>query len=176
MKTLILYFTTDGQTKKITDKLAEQISHEVEVISLQDQTVNFAEKLADAAQIVIGASVRYGHFNPQVYQFVAEQQVVLNQKKSAFFSVNLTARKPNRRTAETNVYVRKFLAKIAWQPNHVEVIAGALFYPRYKFFDRVMIQFIMKLTKGETDASKEYEFTDWAQVEQFGKLLDLGLK
>ena len=83
MKTLILYFTTDGQTKKITDKLAEQISHEVEVISLQDQTVNFAEKLADADQIVIGASVRYGHFNPQVYQFVAEQQVVLNQKKSA---------------------------------------------------------------------------------------------
>ena len=36
MKTLILYFTTDGQTKKIADKLAEQISHDVEVISLQD--------------------------------------------------------------------------------------------------------------------------------------------
>lgn len=176
MKTLILYFTTDGQTKKIADKLAEQISHDVEVISLQDQAVDFAEKLANANQIVIGASIRYGHFNPLVYQFVAEHQVVLNQKKSAFFSVNLTARKPNRRTAESNTYVRKFLAKIVWQPNHVEVIAGALLYPRYKFFDRVMIQFIMKLTKGETDASKEYEFTDWAQVEQFGKLLDLGVK
>ena len=160
MQTLILYFTTDGQTKKIADKLAEQISHEVEVISLQDQAVNFAEKLANADQIVIGASIRYGHFNPLMYKFVAEHQVVLNQKKSAFFSVNLTARKLNRRTAETNVYV----------------IAGALLYPRYKFFDRMMIQFIMKLTKGETDASKEYEFTDWAQVEQFGKLLDLGLK
>ena len=49
MKTLILYFTTDGQTKKITDKLAEQISHEVEVISLQDQAVNFAEIFANSA-------------------------------------------------------------------------------------------------------------------------------
>ena len=176
MKTLILYFTTDGQTKKIADKLAEQISHDVEVISLQDQAVDFAEKLANADQIVIGASIRYGHFNPLVYQFVAEHQAVLNQKKSAFFSVNLTARKPSRRTAENNVYVRKFLAKIAWQPKYVEVIAGALLYPRYKFFDRVMIQFIMKLTKGENDTRKEYEFTDWAQVERFGKLLDVGLK
>ena len=34
----------------------------------------------------------------------------------------------------------------------------------------------MKLTKGETDTRKEYEFTDWAQVERFGKLLDVGLK
>ena len=175
MKTLILYFTTDGQTKKITNKLAEQIKHNVEVISLQDQTVNFAEKLANADQIVIGASIRYGHFNPLVYRFVAEHQTVLNQKKSAFFSVNLTARKANRKTAETNVYVRKFLAKIAWKPSHVEVIAGALLYPRYTFFDRIMIQFIMKLTKGETDTSREYEFTDWQQVVQFGRKLNTGL-
>ena len=175
MKTLILYFTTDGQTKKIADHLAAQIQHNVEVISLQDQAVNFAEKLANADQIVIGASIRYGHFNPLVYQFVAEHQVVLNQKKSAFYGVNLTARKPNRKTAESNTYVRKFLAKIAWKPTHVEVIAGALFYPRYNWFDRVMIQFIMKLTKGETDASREYEFTDWEQVERFGALLNQGL-
>nr|WP_314741736.1 menaquinone-dependent protoporphyrinogen IX dehydrogenase [uncultured Haemophilus sp.] len=175
MKTLILYFTTDGQTKKIADKLAEQIHRDVEVISLQDQAVNFAEKLANADQIVIGASIRYGHFNPLVYRFVAEHQVVLNQKKAAFYGVNLTARKPNRKTAESNTYVRKFLAKIAWKPTHVEVIAGALFYPRYNWFDRVMIQFIMKLTKGETDASREYEFTDWQQVERFGALLNQGL-
>ena len=90
MKTLILYFTTDGKTKKIADKLAEQINHDVEVISLQNQAVDFAEKLANADQIVIGASIRYGHFNPLVYQFVAEHQTVLNQKKSAFFSVNFS--------------------------------------------------------------------------------------
>lgn len=174
MKTLILYFTTDGQTKKIANKLAEQIQHNVEVISLQDQAVNFTEKLANADQIVIGASIRYGHFNPLVYAFVAKHKAVLNQKKSAFYGVNLTARKLNRRTAENNTYVRKFLAKIKWKPTLVEVIAGALFYPRYNWFDRVMIQFIMKLTKGETDTLHEYEFTDWNQVKQFGERLNQG--
>lgn len=58
-----------------------------------------------------------------------------------------------------------------WKPTHIEVIAGALLYLRYKPFDRLMIRFIMKITKGETDTSKEYEYTDWQQVENFGKLL-----
>lgn len=175
MKTLILYFTTDGQTKKIAEKLAETITHEVELISLKEQAVDFAQKIANADQIVIGASIRYGHFNPLVYQFIEQHYATLNQKKTAFYGVNLTARKENRKTPETNTYVRKFLAKIKWQPTYVEVIAGALLYPRYTFFDRIMIQLIMKLTKGETDATQEYEYTDWQQVENFGKLLSKSL-
>ncbi|HDL5121297.1 TPA: menaquinone-dependent protoporphyrinogen IX dehydrogenase, partial [Mannheimia haemolytica] len=169
MKTLILYFTTDGQTKKIAERLADVITHEVELISLKDQAVDFAEKIANADQIVIGASIRYGHFNPLVYQFVEQHYPALNAKKTAFYGVNLTARKDNRNTPETNTYVRKFLAKVKWKPTHIEVIAGALLYLRYKPFDRLMIRFIMKITKGETDTSKEYEYTDWQQVENFGK-------
>ncbi|MEG9490929.1 menaquinone-dependent protoporphyrinogen IX dehydrogenase [Mannheimia indoligenes] len=172
MKTLILYFTTDGQTKKIAERLADSITHDVELISLKDQAVDFGEKIANADQIVIGASIRYGHFNPLVYQFVEQHYVVLNQKKTAFYGVNLTARKENRNTPETNTYIRKFLAKIKWQPTQVEVFAGALFYPRYNLFDRVMIRFIMKITKGETDTSKEYEYTDWQKVESFGEKLN----
>lgn len=172
MKTLILYFTTDGQTKKIAKRLVDSITHEVELISLKDKAVNFAEKIANADQIVIGASIRYGHFNPLVYQFVEQYHATLNRKKTAFYGVNLTARKVNRNTPETNTYIRKFLAKIKWQPTLVEVFAGALFYPRYNLFDRVMIRFIMKITKGETDTSKEYEYTDWQRVAQFGKLLN----
>ncbi len=171
MKTVIFYFTTDGQTQKIAEKLAEQINHEVELVSIQDQAVNFAEKMANADQIVVGASVRYGHFNPLVYQFVAQYAEQLNSKPSAFYGVGLTARKANRKTAETNPYVRKFLAKIQWHPSVVEVMAGALLYPRYRWFDRVMIQFIMHITKGETDATKEYEYTDWQQVSQFARKL-----
>lgn len=169
MKTLILYFTTDGQTKRIADKIAEEITHEVDVLSLREHAQMTSEALAQYDQIVIGASIRYGHFDKLVYQFVEKHFALLNEKTTAFYGVNLTARKENRKTAENNTYVRKFLAKIKWKPTLVEVIAGALFYPRYTFFDRIMIQLIMKITKGETDATKEYEYTDWAQVAQFGR-------
>ena len=94
---------------------------------------------------------------------------MLNQKKSAFFSVNLTARKDNRNTPETNVYPRKLLTRIQWQPDLVEVMAGALLYPRYTFFDRFMIRFIMTMTKGDADTRKEYEYTDWRKVSLFAQ-------
>lgn len=176
MKSLILYYSTDGQTLKIAHRLATEIRHDVEVISLKSQAVDFTEKLTHADQIIIGASIRYGHFNPLVYQFIEKYTDILNRKPSAFYGVNLTARKVNRKTPETNTYVRKFLARIKWKPTHNEVIAGALYYPRYRFFDRIMIQLIMKITQGETDTSKEYEYTDWQQVSDFAKRLSEGLQ
>ena len=44
------------------------------------------------------------------------------------------------------------------------MFAGALLYPRYKWIDRVMIQLIMKITGGETDTTKEIEYTDWGNL------------
>lgn len=170
MKTIILYLTTDGQTKKIAERLAVEIG-DCQLLSLREQAVVSATDFAQFDQIIIGASIRYGHFSPLLEQFIRQHSALLNSKKSAFFSVNLTARKPNRNTPETNTYTRKLLARIAWQPQQVAVFAGALFYPRYNFFDRTMIRFIMKITGGETDTTREFEFTDWQKVSEFAQLL-----
>jgi menaquinone-dependent protoporphyrinogen oxidase len=86
---------------------------------------------------------------------------------SAFFSVNIVARKPEKNRPETNPYMKKFLRQIAWRPMLVAVFAGKLDYPRYGFLDRMMIRLIMALTKGPTDPSTVVEFTDWRQVDAF---------
>lgn len=166
MRTVILYLTRDGQTQKIATRMANQIP-QCELISLREQTIVDQLDLNQFDQIIIGASIRYGHFDPLLEKFIAQHYQQLNQKRSAFFSVNLTARKANRNTPQTNTYTRKLLARIAWKPQFVEVFAGALFYPRYTWFDRTMIRFIMKITKGDTDISKEYEYTDWESVDRF---------
>lgn len=166
MRTVILYLTRDGQTQKIATRMANQIP-QCELISLRDQAIVDQLDLNQFDQIIIGASIRYGHFDPLLEKFIAQHHQLLNQKRSAFFSVNLTARKAHRNTPQTNTYTRKLLARIAWQPQFTEVFAGALFYPRYTWFDRTMIRFIMKITKGDTDISKEYEYTDWEKVDHF---------
>lgn len=170
MKTIILYLTTDGQTRRIAEHLAQEIG-DCQLLSLRDQAVVSATDFAQFDQIIIGASIRYGRFSPLLEQFIRQHSALLNQKKSAFFSVNLTARKSNRNTPETNTYTRKLLARITWQPQNVAVFAGALLYPRYSFFDRTMIRFIMKITGGETDTTREFEFTDWQKVSEFAHLL-----
>ena len=166
MKTLILYSTHDGQTKKIAEFIAAQLNNDqVCVQSLADNNV----ELSEYDKIVIGASIRYGHFDRKLYKFIEKQTALLNQKYTAFFGVNLTARKAGKDSVETNVYVRKFLQRIDWTPTLAAVFAGALLYPRYTWFDRVMIQFIMRLTGGETDTSKEIEYTDWEKVKAFAQ-------
>ncbi|MDD7544738.1 menaquinone-dependent protoporphyrinogen IX dehydrogenase [Actinobacillus porcinus] len=162
MKTLILYSSHDGQTKKIAEVLAKQFEG-CELHSVLDSGID----LAKFDRIVIGASIRYGHFSQALYKLIENQTALLNEKQTAFFGVNLTARKQGKDTPETNVYVRKFLQRIRWKPTISAVFAGALLYPRYNWFDRVMIQFIMKITGGETDPTKEIEYTNWEKVIEF---------
>ncbi len=168
MKTLILYVTTDGQTQKIAQHIANEIEGETRLISLKEEQVS-VQQLREVDQIIIGASIRYGHFNPILKKFVQQYYEILNQKKSAFFSINLTARKEDKNTPQTNVYTRKFLEKISWEPTLMAVFAGKLNYPQYTWYDRAIIRFIMRLTGGETDTTKVIEYTDWQKVTEFAK-------
>ncbi|HKI64747.1 MAG TPA: menaquinone-dependent protoporphyrinogen IX dehydrogenase [Burkholderiales bacterium] len=168
-KILILYSTIDGHTLKICGRLrqvVEQAGHEVTLAELRGRP---DIELEPFDKIVIGASIRYGKHRPQVAEFMRTNRRILERKPSAFFSVNIVARKQNKNTPETNPYVRKFLRQIEWRPRQVAVFAGMLDYPRYGFWDRQIIRFIMFLTKGPTDPNSVVEFTDWRQVEAFGQ-------
>jgi len=168
---LVAYSTTDGHTPRICERLRQvmvQHDHAVTVVPIAQVE---ALDLNAFDKIVIGASIRYGKHQPQVAQFIARHQVLLESKPNAFFTVNIVARKPEKNRPETNPYLIKFLRQISWKPKLLEVFAGKLDYPRYSFFDRLMIRFIMLMTQGPTDPKAVIEFTDWAQVEAFGKKL-----
>lgn len=168
MKILILYSSRDGQTKTIASYIAKQLMAAA-TCEIQDLAQASQIDLGQYQQVIIGASVRYGRFSPMLNQFVNKHVEQLNQIPSAFFAVNLTARKLEKRSPQTNTYVRKFLLSTPWQPTLCSVFAGALRYPRYRWIDRIMIQLIMRMTGGETDTSKEVEYTDWQQVGYFAQ-------
>lgn len=166
---LLAYATTDGHTRRICERLKqvmESLGRQVTVTLLAEAG---ALDLRSFDRVVIGASIRYGHHQPLVAEFIVKHQSLLESRPSAFFSVNIVARKPNKNTPETNPYCRKFLKSIAWKPALTAVFAGKLDYPKYGFIDRQMIRFIMLITKGPTDPKAVVEFTDWAKVEAFGR-------
>ena len=169
--TLIIYSSTDGHTLKICNRLRQVIelgNHQVTLLPVAE-----ADRIDCSAfdKIVIGASIRYGKHSRLIYDFVKKNQQVLGGKSNAFFSVNIVARKPDKNQPDTNPYCKKFLQEIAWKPKQVAVFAGMLDYPRYNWFDRFMIRLIMWITHGPTDPKAVIEFTDWQQVEAFGRLL-----
>lgn len=172
MSYLLLHSSTDGQTKKIVLKIAEQLRSVGRQCDIRDLNNEKNINVIAYEKVLVGASIRYGHFNKVLLRFATTHQNQLNSMKTAFFAVNLTARKEGKNSPETNAYTRKFLEKSPWQPSLKSVFAGALMYPQYGWFDKTMIRFIMKMTDGPTDPKTEIEYTDWDKVSQFAKEFD----
>ena len=121
---LIIYSTVDGHTREICERLrgiGEQGGH---AVTTEELVPGSDFDLEPFDRIVIGASIRYGKHRPEVARFIDENRGFLESRPSAFFSVNAVARKPEKRTPETNPYVRKFLKSITWRPETIGIFAG----------------------------------------------------
>ena len=166
---LIVYSTTDGHTLSICRRLQrviEQQAHRVELASVTDEPDTDIQRFD---KIVIGASIRYGKHRPQVYDFIKRNGKVLESRPSAFFSVNVVARKPEKNRPETNPYIKQFRKKSSWQPRELAVFAGKIDYQKYRLRDRWIIRLIMWMTHGPTHPKTVAEFTNWEDVEAFGR-------
>ncbi len=166
---LIVYSTVFGHTLDICQRLKSVIEQQSHQVNLVEFHACHASDIAACDKIVLGASIRYGRHNPQLLRFIEGHRGLLEARPNAFFSVNVVARKPHKRQADTNPYVRKFLKRIIWKPQHITVFAGKIDYPIYNPVDRFMIRLIMTITRGPTDPKGTFEFTDWQQVEAFGR-------
>jgi menaquinone-dependent protoporphyrinogen oxidase len=165
---LILYSTTDGQTLKICRRLQQVMEDGGQRVTLACVDDDPHVPIAAYDKVVLGARIRYGKHTPQVFDFARIRRLELESRPTAFFTVNVVARKPEKNTPETNPYMRKFLQQSAWKPTLLGVFAGRIDYARYRFWDRQVIRFIMWLTKGPTDPATNVEFTDWERVDAFG--------
>ena len=165
-RVLLLYHGVYGQTRRICERVQSELAalgHSSEIVPLEEA----GDRPAGYDVIVLGASIRHGKHNPAVLEFIQKNQALLESRPSAFFSVSLVARKPTRNTAETNPYVKAFLARSPWKPKLVGVFGGELDYQRYGFFDRHVIRLIMRINNGPTDLNTTVEFTNWDEVNRF---------
>jgi menaquinone-dependent protoporphyrinogen oxidase len=166
---LVAYSTTDGHTRHICERLQQVMAEQGDDVTVAPLAQADGLDLSAFDKIVIGASIRYGKHQPAVAQFIARHQALLESRPNAFFSVNIVARKPEKSQPDTNPYLVKFLRQISWKPKLLAVFAGRLDYPSYGVFDRFMIRLIMRMTHGPTDPTAVIEFTDWRQVEAYGR-------
>jgi len=117
--------------------------------------------------VLLVAPVRYGVHMPEADAVLAAYAAMHDKPRFAFASVNLSARKPERRSAATNNYVRKALEKHKITPDLTYAIPGKLEYPKYSFRDRLLIRMIMWMAKGPTKGTEVIEYTDWDDVDAF---------
>ena len=162
-KKLILYATVDWHAKKIAYFSKEKLSWDIDIFNVDDFFWDF-EKYE---KILIISSIRYWKFHKNIRKFIDKNYQILNSKKTWFISINLVARKPEKNTFKTNVYTKKFFKKTKFKPNIIWVFWWVLDYSKYWFFDKIMIKFIMKLTKWPTETKEPIDYTDYKKLKNF---------
>lgn len=172
-RVFIAYGTGYGHTERISQRIAEILTaagHEVQVRRGDQLAPGFS--LTDYDAIVVAASVRYGRHQRYIRDFVRRYAARLNLVPSAFVSVCGAMAESSPQGVElAQQYVQKFLRETGWRPWTARSFGGDLPYTRYKPLTRWMMQLISRRTGRPTDTSRDYDFTDWAMVDGFGREL-----
>jgi menaquinone-dependent protoporphyrinogen oxidase len=174
---LVLYMSRMGHTARVARSICESITAAGGQAQMMDLKEALHEGIAwDRFDVVaFGAPVLYGTYTKEVLEFVAANKAKLDAKPNSFFNLSVVARTPAKATVEGNRYMQKFLELSAWKPKDLKVVAGKVDYPSWPWYEKLLIQMIMKMTKGPTDPTTVIDYTDWEDVRAYGRhLLALG--
>jgi menaquinone-dependent protoporphyrinogen oxidase len=174
---LVAYATREGQTRHIAEHVASTLNtrrHPFLLLDAAHAPNGFT--LTNFSAAIVAASLHLGKHEPEAVRFVKRHLAELRQIPTLFLSVSLSeagiedVNAPPERRAKAQADVKRtigeFLGTTGWQPSHVAAVAGALRFTRYDFVTR----FVMKRIAGKVgmpvDTTRDYEFTDWATLDQ----------
>ncbi len=169
MNILVIYGTTEGQTRKIAGFIADRIRDRCETVTLADSTALPKDLDIDAFDAVIAAgSVHNGRHQASLFQFVRDRREVLQTKPGAFVSVSLSMASDDKEDRlDAVACADRFLTAAEWKPTVTHLVAGAIRYSQYDFFKSWILRMIASTKGASTDTSQDHEFTDWKDLEAF---------
>jgi menaquinone-dependent protoporphyrinogen oxidase len=169
-KILIVYGTKEGQTRKIAEAVAAELVNEGHDVVIKDANSDLGGLNIGAYDgVVIGASVHLSKHPKKLKTWIKRNAGELSKKPGAFFSVCLGILEKNNPKAQRQEQqiVDDFFRRTGWRPQTWRILPGALQYSKYGWFTRQMMKMIARRAGGDTDTSRDYEYTNWREVKQF---------
>jgi menaquinone-dependent protoporphyrinogen oxidase len=166
---LIVYASTHGHTAKIAARIAATLENDGVTVDLHQLQAHETEPaLADYDAVVVGASIHASHHQRALVKWAERHRTALGVTPSAFFSVCLTpADDTDESRAATRGYLDDFVEQTGWTPGDSATFAGAVQYREYDVATRVLMRLLMRRMHHPTDASQDYDYTDWDAVERW---------
>jgi menaquinone-dependent protoporphyrinogen oxidase len=93
---------------------------------------------------------------------------MLNGLPTAFLSVCLAVLEHGTEArADVLRIMQRFLTRCGWRPSMTRMVAGAVLYTRYGWLKRHMMKRIVAKAGGDTDTTRDFEYTDWNDLRAF---------
>jgi menaquinone-dependent protoporphyrinogen oxidase len=172
---LVLYATREGQTRRIAEHIAESIRAHGRESQLAEVATAQEPALTDYGAVILAASVHLGKHEREMVQFVREHRDALQKLPTVFLSTSMAEaaaeQGPESRRdqahAEAEQRIEEFFAATGFRTNLYKAVAGALLYTQYNWLVRLVMKQISKSEGVSTDTSRDYEYTDWVDLDRF---------
>jgi len=178
----VFYATREGHTAMIAQRIATTLHNHgftAAAFNVKDEAMTI--DLADCDAVIVAASVHTGRHEREMIDFVRKHRERLKTIPTSFLSVTLSQAGAERKTATPEEHARfekdvqymidSFIRETGWHPDHIKPVAGALLYTRYNFLIRFVMKRISKKAGGDTDTSKDFDYTNWTDLDQFASQL-----
>jgi menaquinone-dependent protoporphyrinogen oxidase len=169
MKLLIVYGTTEGQTRKIAEYLKSEAEKAGAEVTLCDASIEQVRPERFKA-VMICASMHSEKYQTTVIHYIKSNLAALNDMPSAFVSVSLSAIAEDYDPVSYNEMkslTADFLTETGWKPVAIEYAAGAIRYTQYDFFKKFTLRQLTKRVGGNNDTSVNHEYTNWTRLSKF---------
>ena len=166
---LVIYGTTDGQTAKIATALGRDLRSQGQVADVI-HAGDAAPAPSDYDGVIVAASVHAGGYQRDLRRWVQRHVADLSHTPNAFVSVCLGVLQHDPTVDRELAAIReRFVADTGWRPMTTKVVAGALPYTHYNWAKRLVLKRIVQKAGGDTDTSRDYEYTDWDDLRAFAR-------
>lgn len=170
MKILIVYATTEGQTRKVARFVFDNLAgagHSAELVSAGDAQGR-DPSLFDGA--ILAGSVHAGHYQKELVAWARASATSLGQVPTLFLSISLTAAGEDVEDWKgLHGCVDRFAEETGWTPTRVEHVAGAFRFSEYDFFKSWAMRWIAAQKDESVRAGEDKEYTDW---DALGRVLE----
>ncbi|HEU0301437.1 MAG TPA: flavodoxin domain-containing protein [Longimicrobium sp.] len=164
---LIVFGSTEGQTHKIAHRVAEIAEARGHAAVVRNSAAHPPPVGHPYDAAVIAGSLHARRHQAELVRFARENREALRRIPTAFCSVSLTAALMDAaHQSQAGACAERFFRETGWRPDVTWLTAGALKYSRYGRVKKLLMRWIASRQGGGTDASRDYEYTDWERLEQ----------
>ena len=164
MRILLVYGTTEGQTRKIAkfcvDRLAKS-GHQVQLLDSRERMSDLEISAFD--RVILAGSVHQRRHQESLRNFVVAHRKQLQQLPSLMISVSLSIAFEGG-DEEAEKYVDDFETDTDFKPTARALVAGALKFDQYDYYMNQIVEFVV--LQDRSRITEDTEFTDWETLEE----------
>ena len=177
MTTLIIFASKYGQTRKVAARVASVLTaahHEALVVDIA--TINPEYSIAPFDAVILGSPTHSSKHSSELGRFIKRNRAALDEKKTAFFSVSLSAAEGANQCGDSIQCMDQFLTEVGWTPSATTIFAGGIPIQETNWLAGLtnwLAGLSTKMIVGcggrARDSSTDHQYTNWASVDGFAR-------